>query len=89
MTLFGALGPSLAQTVKSNRGLYKWVKPFANWYAGLSGYRKIGLKYDDLRACVLCGHASERILSGRALQSLRSVRMSSGCVAFTLRQSVC
>ncbi|EKM55722.1 uncharacterized protein PHACADRAFT_144432 [Phanerochaete carnosa HHB-10118-sp] len=48
MTIFGPLGLSLAQTVKANRGLYKWVKPFADWYAGVAGYRKIGLKYDDL-----------------------------------------
>ena len=51
MTVFGPLGPSLAQSLKANRSLYKWVKPFANWYADVAGYRKIGLKYDDLRAC--------------------------------------
>jgi ubiquinol-cytochrome c reductase subunit 7 len=50
MTIFGPLGPSLAPAIKANRGLYKWLKPFANWYAGLAGYRRMGLKYDDLCA---------------------------------------
>ncbi|GJE97083.1 ubiquinol-cytochrome-c reductase complex subunit [Phanerochaete sordida] len=48
MTIFGPLGPSLASSIKANRGIYKWVKPFADWYAGVAGYRKIGLRYDDL-----------------------------------------
>ncbi|KAI0693716.1 ubiquinol-cytochrome-c reductase complex subunit 6 [Cytidiella melzeri] len=48
MTAFGPLGPSLAPAIRANRGLYKWLKPFASWYAGLSGYRRMGLKYDDL-----------------------------------------
>ena len=53
--LFGPLGPSLASTVKANRGLYRWFKPFAEWYAGIAGYRQMGLKYDDLSACTSCG----------------------------------
>lgn len=47
---FGPLGPSLAPVIKANRGLYKWFKPFAGWYANLMGYRRLGLKYDDLCA---------------------------------------
>ncbi|KAI0060868.1 cytochrome bd ubiquinol oxidase subunit [Artomyces pyxidatus] len=46
--LFGPLGPSLAPYVRSSRSLTKWLTPFANWYANLSGYRKMGLRYDDL-----------------------------------------
>ncbi|KAI0085478.1 ubiquinol-cytochrome-c reductase complex subunit 6 [Irpex rosettiformis] len=46
--MFGPLGPSLAPTIKANRGLYKIIKPFAGWYADLMGYRRMGLKYDDL-----------------------------------------
>lgn len=53
--MFGPLGISFASQVKANRTLYKWLKPVANWYASLSGYRRMGLKYDDLRACTLCG----------------------------------
>jgi len=28
--------------------VYKALKPIANFYANLAGYRKMGLKYDDL-----------------------------------------
>lgn len=44
-----ALGPSLAPYVRSSRTLKKWVAPLAQWYANLMGYRKMGLKYDDLQ----------------------------------------
>ncbi|EGN96011.1 hypothetical protein SERLA73DRAFT_141131 [Serpula lacrymans var. lacrymans S7.3] len=43
-----ALGPSLAPYIRSSRTLSKWVKPISVWYANLMGYRKMGLKYDDL-----------------------------------------
>ncbi|KAF8633754.1 hypothetical protein AX17_004409 [Amanita inopinata Kibby_2008] len=45
---FGPLGPSLTPYVNSSRTLYRWVKPIADWYANVSGYRKYGFKYDDL-----------------------------------------
>jgi len=45
---FGPLGPSLAPYVRSSRTLSKWFKPIATWYANLSGYRRLGLVYDDL-----------------------------------------
>ncbi|EJF65629.1 ubiquinol-cytochrome-c reductase complex subunit 6 [Dichomitus squalens] len=48
MTIFGPLGPSLAPAIRRNRGIYAWVKPIADWYANAAGYRKVGLKYDDL-----------------------------------------
>jgi ubiquinol-cytochrome c reductase subunit 7 len=44
----GALGPSLAPQVRASRGLYKLLKPVADAYSNLSGYRKVGLKYDDI-----------------------------------------
>jgi ubiquinol-cytochrome c reductase subunit 7 len=47
--VFGPLGPSLAPQIRSSRSLYRWVKPIADWYASVAGYRKVGLKYDDLR----------------------------------------
>jgi hypothetical protein len=47
-----ALGYSLVGWIKSSRTLSKYVKPIANWYADLAGYRQMGLKYDDL--CVSC-----------------------------------
>ncbi|KAJ8583044.1 14 kDa subunit of cytochrome bd ubiquinol oxidase [Rhizopogon salebrosus TDB-379] len=43
------LGPSLAPHVRSSRTLKKYVTPIAHWYADLMGYRKMGLKYDDLQ----------------------------------------
>jgi len=48
MTIAGPLGPSLAPVIRANKSLYQWVKPFANWYANLAGWRKVGLRYDDL-----------------------------------------
>lgn len=42
------LGPSIANYVRSNRALYNLVKPVANWYAQVAGYRQHGLRYDDL-----------------------------------------
>ncbi|KAG1756259.1 cytochrome b-c1 complex subunit 7 [Suillus paluster] len=44
-----ALGPSLAPYIRSSRSLKKYVAPVAHWYADLMGYRKMGLKYDDLQ----------------------------------------
>ena len=52
MTLFGPLGPSLAGYVRSSKSLSRWLKPVSIWYANLAGYRRIGLKYDDLRTSV-------------------------------------
>ena len=49
MTVLGPLGPSLAPAIRQSRGLYAMLKPVADWYANVSGYRKVGLKYDDLR----------------------------------------
>ncbi|KAI0747894.1 ubiquinol-cytochrome-c reductase complex subunit 6 [Daedaleopsis nitida] len=46
--MFGPLGLSLAPAIRRNRTLYAWVKPIADWYADTAGYRKVGLKYDDL-----------------------------------------
>ncbi|KZP01265.1 ubiquinol-cytochrome c reductase subunit 7 [Calocera viscosa TUFC12733] len=44
----GPLGISFANQIIKNRTLYRWVKPIAVWYADLCGYRKLGLRYDDL-----------------------------------------
>jgi hypothetical protein len=48
--MLGPLGPSLASQVRASRTIYAWVKPIAKWYINVSGYRKMGLTYDDLRA---------------------------------------
>jgi len=39
---------SLATYVHKTPWLKKMVVPFANWYANASGYRKLGLRSDDL-----------------------------------------
>ncbi|KZT57298.1 14 kDa subunit of cytochrome bd ubiquinol oxidase [Calocera cornea HHB12733] len=48
--LKGPLGFSFAKQIVSNRTLYRWTKPIASWYVDLCGYRKLGLRYDDLSA---------------------------------------
>jgi len=48
MTIFGPLSLSFAPYVKSSRTLSKWITPFAQWYVNVAGYRKVGLRYDDL-----------------------------------------
>lgn len=60
-----ALGYSLAGWIKSSRTLSKYVKPVANWYADLAGYRQMGLKYDDLCALWFAGC---NLLANDALQ---------------------
>jgi ubiquinol-cytochrome c reductase subunit 7 len=47
--LGGPLGISLAPYILKNPGLHKFVKPLANAFINASGYRKVGLRYDDLR----------------------------------------
>lgn len=39
---------SLASFIKSSPTLHKLVKPVANAYAHIAGYRQMGLRYDDL-----------------------------------------
>ncbi|KAF7506180.1 hypothetical protein GJ744_012160 [Endocarpon pusillum] len=40
--------PSLAPFIRSRPWLKRWMVPFANWYASAQGYRKLGLRADDL-----------------------------------------
>jgi hypothetical protein len=47
--LGGPLGLSLAPYIFKNPGLHKALKPFANAFVNAAGYRKVGLRYDDLR----------------------------------------
>ncbi|KIY70328.1 cytochrome bd ubiquinol oxidase subunit [Cylindrobasidium torrendii FP15055 ss-10] len=46
--MFGPLGFSLAPQIRASRTLSKWFLPFSKWYTDRMGYRKFGLKYDDL-----------------------------------------
>ncbi|KAI9696933.1 MAG: Cytochrome b-c1 complex subunit 7 [Candelina mexicana] len=40
--------PSFANFIIKRPWLRRWMIPFANWYADAAGYRKLGLKADDL-----------------------------------------
>ncbi|KAK4697167.1 ubiquinol-cytochrome c reductase subunit 7, partial [Lecanoromycetidae sp. Uapishka_2] len=40
--------PSLAKFITKRPWLKRWMVPFANWYADAAGYRKLGLRADDL-----------------------------------------
>lgn len=40
--------PTLAPFIRSQPWLANLLKPVANWYVGLSGYRQLGLRADDL-----------------------------------------
>ncbi|KAL3963276.1 hypothetical protein ACCO45_000280 [Purpureocillium lilacinum] len=42
------VGLSLAPFVLRRPWLAKMLTPAANWYANAAGYRKLGLKFDDL-----------------------------------------
>ncbi|KAF7965408.1 hypothetical protein HWV62_1565 [Athelia sp. TMB] len=44
------IGYSLINWINSSRTATRYVKPVANWYANLAGYRRMGLKYDDIVA---------------------------------------
>lgn len=39
---------TLAPFIRSQPWLHNLLKPVANWYVGLSGYRQLGLRADDL-----------------------------------------
>ncbi|KAE8453035.1 Cytochrome b-c1 complex subunit 7 [Mollisiaceae sp. DMI_Dod_QoI] len=40
--------PSLANYIVKRPWLKNFMKPLANWYANAAGYRKLGLRADDL-----------------------------------------
>ncbi|KAF7585856.1 Cytochrome b-c1 complex subunit 7 [Aspergillus hancockii] len=40
--------PSLANYIVKRPWLKRWMMPIANWYTDASGYRRLGLRFDDL-----------------------------------------
>ncbi|KAL4873137.1 hypothetical protein BDV12DRAFT_192632 [Aspergillus spectabilis] len=40
--------PSLANYIAKRPYLKRWMTPIANWYVDAAGYRKLGLRIDDL-----------------------------------------
>ena len=48
--IFGPTSLSLAPRIAQSKSLLAYFKPIAAWYIDLMGYRKYGLKYDDLSA---------------------------------------
>lgn len=89
-TKMSVLGPSLAGSVKSSKGLYKMLKPLADRYASLAGYRAHGLRYDDIlieenltvkkvsSGCYSCGGLSTR---RRPIGGRRERRLATGLCA--------
>jgi len=78
----GPLGITLAPYIYRRPALLKALTPFAQAYINWSGYRKIGLRYDDLRKhmplteiIVLISHTAPF-----TLQLLKNVQMFRGCV---------
>lgn len=51
--MFGPLGLSLAPYIKQSRFWNRILTPFSKWYADAAGYRRMGLKYDDLCKMIL------------------------------------
>lgn len=49
----GPLGVSLTPMLKRSPYWTRVLTPIAKWYAEVSGYRRMGLKYDDLCALAL------------------------------------
>lgn len=43
-----SLGISFAKRISANKSLYRVLKPVADKYASIAGWRKVGLKYDDI-----------------------------------------
>ncbi|KAI4245062.1 MAG: hypothetical protein L6R40_002661 [Gallowayella cf. fulva] len=40
--------PSMTKFINKRPWLKRWMVPLANWYADAAGYRKMGLRADDL-----------------------------------------
>ncbi|KAL8901556.1 MAG: hypothetical protein Q9180_000759 [Flavoplaca navasiana] len=40
--------PSMTKFIAKRPWLKRWIVPLANWYADAAGYRKLGLRADDL-----------------------------------------
>ncbi|KAL8953792.1 MAG: hypothetical protein Q9222_000357 [Ikaeria aurantiellina] len=40
--------PSITKFITKRPWLKRWMTPLANWYADAAGYRKLGLRADDL-----------------------------------------
>lgn len=72
----GPLGFTLAPYIYRSPTLFKALTPFAQAYVNWSGYRKIGLRYDDLRKHVPRTYSMVLIaeIAPFALQLLKSVQ---------------
>ena len=46
--LYSKITNYLVSTINNSRSLHKVISPIASGYQSLAGYRKLGLKYDDL-----------------------------------------
>ncbi|ODM22360.1 Cytochrome b-c1 complex subunit 7 [Aspergillus cristatus] len=41
-------GPSLTSYIVKRPWLKRWMMPIAEWYADAAGYRRLGLRFDDI-----------------------------------------
>ncbi|KAJ5556516.1 Cytochrome b-c1 complex subunit 7 [Penicillium frequentans] len=46
--VFTMSAPSITNYIVKRPWLKRWMTPLANWYTDAAGYRKLGLKFDDL-----------------------------------------
>ena len=46
--LYSKITNYLVSTINNSRSLHRLISPIASGYQNLAGYRKLGLKYDDL-----------------------------------------
>lgn len=46
--MLGLSGLSVANYIKTSPLLMRFLRPVSNAYANSAGYRRLGLKYDDL-----------------------------------------
>ncbi|KAM0333360.1 hypothetical protein ACHAQA_002021 [Verticillium albo-atrum] len=53
----------VAEGIQRSPSLLNFLRPVANWYSNTSGYRQVGLRYDDL-------YEEEREEVGKALKRL-------------------
>ena len=52
--------PSLARQIIKRPWLKRWALPLSNWYKDAAGYRKMGLRYVQLRTTRYPGDSTTR-----------------------------
>ncbi|OGE50259.1 hypothetical protein PENARI_c017G00334 [Penicillium arizonense] len=73
--------PSFASYIVKRPLLKRWMQPLANWYTDAAGYRKLGLKFDDLipEESVNVQKAIKRLPSKEAYDRVFRIRRAFQC----------